>query len=423
MLGASRYLLVTRVGMGVLSFGYAQLLHSVTLAAAYTFFAVKDVVKAKEAAAIVGPPPPPSVRSQTRERQGDVNAPRSEVMAVKEGEEQGFARVRGWFPSRPTRDRDGAGAGASADEGWVDRGKVRLAGELAGQSLLKHVLTEGDKIVLARAISHERGHGSGGSSQGGSLYEQGVYAIASGYGSLAARLLFQPLEEAARLMFSKLGAEVGEVTCHRDQRPPPETGTSSAGEVAEPSLGRAGSVRGRTDCQDSESDYGGGGGGAADYGQRLLRERMAALLATLLKLVLTAGLVFVCFGFHYTETLLRLLLAGKDGSGASGGGSRAVSEVARVLSWYCVYVLFLAANGMCEAFACAVACGGQLTGMGAGLLVSFATFWALVGPLTSRYQMIKPLDPTTFRFAGLFISAIPILLLAVFLISLANSVA
>lgn len=366
VLGVSRYLLVTRARVGVLSFGYAQLLHSVTLAAAYIFFAANDIAKAKEAAAIARPP-------------RDTNAPRSELLAEKEDDEQGFARVRGWFPSRPTRDRDDAGTGTSEDEGWVDRGKLRLAGELAGQSLLKHVLTEGDKIVLARAISQERGHGSGGSSRGGSLYEQGVYAIASGYGSLAARLLFQPLEEAARLLFSKLGAEEGGGT-HRGQRPPPETGTSSTGEVAKPSLEGTGSVRGRQECQDNDR-----GGGAADNGRRLLRERMAALLATLLKLVLTAGLVFVCFGFHYTETLLRLLLAGKGGSGGSGG-SKAVSEVARVLSWYCVYVLFLAANGMCEAFACAVARGGQLTGMGVGLLASFATFWALVGPLTSRYD-------------------------------------
>lgn len=383
MLGASRYLLVTRAGLGVLSFGYAQLLHSVTLAVAYIYFAAKDVTKAKEEA-IVRPPPQPSARSQTGEPPGGVNAPLSKVLAAMESDQQGFARVGGWFPSRPTRDRDGAGAGtsASADEGWVDRGKIRLAGELAGQSLLKHVLTEGDKIVLARAISQKGGHGSGGSNQGGSLYEQGVYAIASGYGSLAARLLFQPLEEAARLMFSKLGAEEGGDTCHRDQRPSPTTGTSSDGDVAQPLLEIEGSVRGRQGCQDS--DGGGGSSGAADDGRWLLRERMAALLATLLKLVLTAGLVFVCFGFHYTETLLRLLLASKGGSGGGSGGSRAVSEVSRVLSWYCVYVLFLAANGMCEAFACAVARGGQLTGMGAGLVASFATFWALVEPLTSR---------------------------------------
>ena len=55
------------------------------------------------------------------------------------------------------------------------------------QGLFKHALTEGDKIVL--------------SALAGS-YDQGVYALAASYGGLAARLLLQPMEENARLLFS-----------------------------------------------------------------------------------------------------------------------------------------------------------------------------------------------------------------------------
>lgn len=356
VLGVSRYLLVTRAGMGVLSFGYAQLLHSATLASAYLLFTSKDIARAQVALLDV---------STTKGPPEDVDVARQNLLT---GDRQGFARVGGWLPGRPspsTVDSNGEVFGNK----WVDDDKLKLAGVLAGQSLLKHILTEGDKIVLARASSLERGcgGGDGGAGHGGSLYEQGVYAIASGYGSLAARLLFQPLEEAARLMFSRLGAEEGSTNA-REATETPETVTRTSG-----------SRLGRATNPGRDGDCGGGGG----EGQRL-REKMATLLATLLKLVLTAGLVFVCFGFYYTETLLRLLLAGRGGKG--GGAYSAVSEVARVLSWYCVYVLFLAANGMCEAFACAVARGGQLTGMGAGLVVSFATFWALVGPLTGRYK-------------------------------------
>ncbi|CAN0074076.1 unnamed protein product [Scytosiphon promiscuus] len=384
VLGLSRYLLVTRARMGVLSFGYAQLLHSATLAVAYLFFAAKDVSRAN-----AEPARAPVTSSQMHE--GTVRAAaeepenpapaRNDVVSAADDDKQGFARARGWLPSRPAQH----GTDVGDNEGsWVDRGKLGLAGALAGQSLLKHVLTEGDKIVLARATS--LGQGCGGASGGrgggegcgggGSLYEQGVYAIASGYGSLAARLLFQPLEEAARLMFSKLGAEEGEGKSvgqldegrQPSGEPPVNTGEGTPPGSARPSVGKDGGRR--------RQNGGGGDGG------RKLRERMAVLLATLLKLVLTAGLVFVCFGFHYTETLLRLLMAGKGGG---GGETSALSEVARVLSWYCVYVLFLAANGMCEAFACAVARGSQLTGMGVGLVASFAAFWALVGPLTARF--------------------------------------
>lgn len=404
MLGVSRYLLVTRAGMGVLSFGYAQLLHSATLAAGYIAFAVKDV--AAKAAAETPPPPllnnnphgparePPPAGSSVTSRPG--------ALDQKSDSDRGFASVRGWLPRRPQPGRESNGAvGSGAEDGsWVDRGKLRLAGALAGQSLLKHVLTEGDKIVLARATSLGQSCGSGSGESGsvgavcgqsGSLYEQGVYAIASGYGSLAARLLFQPLEEAARLMFSKLGAEEEEEGSAINQWGEGQSPTAATlGGPAASSIRTEGPQpplrrRGRSGRQDGgREDFGARGDTTfVDDSSQRLRERMATLLATLLKLVLTAGLVFVSFGFHYTETLLRLLLAGKGGG---GGRSSAVPEVARVLSWYCVYVLFLAANGMCEAFACAVARGGHLAGMGAGLMASFAVFWALVGPLTARYS-------------------------------------
>lgn len=375
VLGVSRYLLATQADMGVLSFGCAQLLHSVTLAAVYCFSAARRTSNSARLLA-----PSTAAAATTRGNGTFVGS-------------HGFSHVRGWLPGRPRSPvilgtgtpASTAGSSSSSPaalqkevatgEGWVDYEQLRLVGALAGQSVLKHVLTEGDKIVLARASTVHVAQGDG---TGGSLYEQGVYAIASGYGSLVARLLFQPLEESARLLFSKLGAEENDKN--------PDDGTRT------PIKQRAGNQLGecqRADDSSGVSEKGCGADAGCATAQVLeceagsgLRSRMADLLGTLLKLVLTAGLVFVCFGFHYTETLLRLLLAGRGG--ARSKGSSTVAKVAPVLSWYCVYVLFLAANGMCEAFACAVARGGQLTGMGGGLLASFLVFWALVGPLTSR---------------------------------------
>lgn len=435
VLGVSRYLLVTRAGTGILSFGYAQLLHSTTLAAAYVFFAARDVARGGPIPRAKGVP----ISLETSERltrqmasgASGASLPSSSVAAPSvlvvtpaavspagaapstaattpasptpppaADYRGGFSSVWGWLPGRPARRSDDHTA-----EEWVDGGHLRLARALAGQSLLKHVLTEGDKIVLARATAPDRGGsgGGGGAGQGGSLHEQGVYAIASGYGSLAARLLFQPVEEAARLMFSKLGVEgLGVDAVEMLAGAKLAAGEMGAGARQVTDQGQdtdidngdgRGSGRDNDNSIDDESDSSVGGGGS-DRG-REARARMATLLATLLKVVLTAGLVFVCFGFHYTETLMRLLLAGKragrggSGGGGGGDGATAVTEVSRVLSWYCVYVLFLAANGMCEAFSSAVARGSQLTGMGAGLVASFAVFWALVGPLTSRYGCIQ----------------------------------
>ena len=56
------------------------------------------------------------------------------------------------------------------------------------QGIFKHLLTEGDRIVLTSLSDH---------------YHQGVYAMGSAYGGMAARLLLQPLEENGRLLWSR----------------------------------------------------------------------------------------------------------------------------------------------------------------------------------------------------------------------------
>lgn len=56
------------------------------------------------------------------------------------------------------------------------------------QGIFKHVLTEGDRIVLTSLADH---------------YHQGVYAMGIAYGGMAARLLLQPLEENGRLLWSR----------------------------------------------------------------------------------------------------------------------------------------------------------------------------------------------------------------------------
>ena len=70
----------------------------------------------------------------------------------------------------------------------LDYSTLHLAGVFTLQGILKHFLTEGDRIVLSTLANN---------------YHQGIYAIASAYGGMAARLLLQPLEENARLLWSR----------------------------------------------------------------------------------------------------------------------------------------------------------------------------------------------------------------------------
>ncbi|KAG9247980.1 Rft protein-domain-containing protein [Calycina marina] len=66
---------------------------------------------------------------------------------------------------------------------------LALGGSLFAQSIVKHILTQGDTILISWLASPK---------------VQGVYALANNYGGLIARLLLQPIEESSRNYFGKL---------------------------------------------------------------------------------------------------------------------------------------------------------------------------------------------------------------------------
>jgi oligosaccharide translocation protein RFT1 len=143
------------------------------------------------------------------------------------------------------------------------------------QGFFKHLLTEADKIVLTTMADS---------------YDQGVYAMGASYGSIAARMLLQPLEENGRLLWSRLAATTdNDGICNNVQ----------------------------------------------------LKESYT----TLVKLVSYIGLVFCCIAVNYTNLLLNILAGRKWGAN---------SEAANVLSGFCIYTAFLALNGMAEALVYAV---------------------------------------------------------------------
>ncbi|KAF9887568.1 Oligosaccharide translocation protein rft1 [Aspergillus nanangensis] len=66
---------------------------------------------------------------------------------------------------------------------------ILLSANVFFQSIVKHFLTQGDSMMLAALAS---------------LEDQGTYALASNYGGLVARILFQPIEESSRTLFASL---------------------------------------------------------------------------------------------------------------------------------------------------------------------------------------------------------------------------
>ncbi|KAJ3483731.1 hypothetical protein NLG97_g7235 [Lecanicillium saksenae] len=151
---------------------------------------------------------------------------------------------------------------------------IRLAGSMMTQSLVKHILTQGDTFLISLLASP---------------VVQGSYALANNYGGLLARLLFQPIEESTRSYFSKLLVK-------------PEK-TPSA-----------------------------------------VREANKSLHILLRLYLLLSGFV-VSVGPFAAPPLLRIIVGSRwDGSGAGD-----------VLAIYCLYVPFLAINGLTESFVASVA--------------------------------------------------------------------
>lgn len=125
-----------------------------------------------------------------------------------------------------------------------------------------------------------------------SLDDQGIYSLASNYGGLIARIIFQPLEESSRNLFSKLLT-------------PDQNGKRNANQLS------------------------------------IAKKHLAGLIHVyqlLAVLVFPLGPILVPQG-------LRIL----------GGRQWASAQVGELLSLYCYYIPFLAFNGITEAFVASAA--------------------------------------------------------------------
>ncbi|GFN15158.1 nuclear division Rft1 protein [Aspergillus tubingensis] len=159
---------------------------------------------------------------------------------------------------------------------------IGLSTNVFFQSMIKHLLTQGDSMMLATMTS---------------LEDQGIYALASNYGGLLARVFFQPIEESSRTLFSSL--------------------------------------------------LNSGGSGH-------LRVKNIDAAKTQLTEVLHAYSLMAIVGFPLgpvlAPQLLRLL----------GGRIWASPKISSLLSLYCYYIPFLAFNGISEAFVSSAANSAEL---------------------------------------------------------------
>lgn len=214
---------------------------------------------------------------------------------------------------------------------------VKLSAYFTLQGIFKHFLTEGDRIILTTLAQS---------------YDQGIYAMAQAYGGIVSRLLFQPMEENARLLFSRQHRAIMEQ--QQDQK----DGISPA---------------------------------VVHQQQRQLltttaKDKLEDTFCLLVKLVLYVSLLS-CIASNYTSILLRIL-AGSQWTTTPYSAATTNSPSA-VLSAFCYYTSLLALNGMTEAFVYGVVTQSEDVGKLGFVHGCVGCIFAITAPaLVKRYQTV-----------------------------------
>jgi hypothetical protein len=202
---------------------------------------------------------------------------------------------------------------------------LRLTGSLTLQSSLKYILTQGDSLLITTLAS---------------LSDQGAYALASNYGGLIARMLFQPIEESSRNLFAKLCAEPATDSISESNPQNQDEELIKQKEEHKQNLGQA-----------------------------------STTLTMILHFYTLISLLAVTLGPTLAPLLLTIV-AGKKWSATSASS---------VLATYCYYIPFLAINGVTEAFVAAVATSSDLYIQSLNMALFFAIFagsaWFFIGEL------------------------------------------
>ena len=192
---------------------------------------------------------------------------------------------------------------------------LALAGTMYMQSVFKLFLTQGDALILSFLSS---------------LADQGAFALASNYGGLLARLVFQPVEESSRNTFGRL--------------------LSSPSGIDGPKDG----------IEDARKQ------------QKQNSQQALSYLANTLHFYLLLALPLLSLAPYILPLLVRHILSARWYT----------PSTASLLSTYCYYIPFMAVNGILDAFVTSVATPAQLRQQSLWMMLFTAVYggagWALM---------------------------------------------
>lgn len=376
-------------GWGALSFGIAQVAFSLTLLACY-WQGLSAHIASTRAAWLVDNAAQTALAGKPAAAAG----PPTSVAAL-------LSEAR-WPEARAALAR---GAPRAALSELVGPEGARLLGGFAGQGVVKHLLTEGDRMLLALLASRA---------------DRGAHAVVANYGSLAARLVFCPLEESLRRLTAQSGlaAWLAKPTAATAAATGPASATvaavsseaklPAADAVNQPNKGSAKQRRGNelVGVDGPSKTVGAASREVATIPSFepavdvAAHQQALGAFSAASYLVSWIGMAAVAFGPALAPLFVRYVLGRawmsqpSDASGnstntaissthGSSGGQSA--DVAGVLSAYCVYLLCMAVNGVTEGFATALADASRLHAANIALAGAFAAYAAAAAVLLPRF--------------------------------------
>ena len=238
----------------------------------------------------------------------------------------------------------------------IDLRTAQIALSATISSLLKHLLTEADKIALSLTSSS---------------HNQGVFAVSNNYGSLVARMIFFPIEESSRTAFSKLATKtMGLKGSNEDEISLMKSAPAYDGNIVDNIHMQKDSAATSTTAGASDSDCD-GETSVSISSETAARIELEDLLVQLVQVVSSIGVMFLVFGPLYSRVVVRLLFS-KDYIG---------EDSVRTLAAVCVNVFVLALNGILEAFVHAAAPPSAFRTVNFGFVMGFIVYVLSLGPL------------------------------------------
>ncbi|EXJ64507.1 hypothetical protein A1O7_00843 [Cladophialophora yegresii CBS 114405] len=220
---------------------------------------------------------------------------------------------------------------------------LSLATTMYMQSVFKLLLTQGDALIMSFLSS---------------LADQGAFALASNYGGLLARLVFQPVEESSRNTFGRLLARGPAV----DNASPVAASTSNPidddqGELSRPESRKASDRHANGTNTNTRAALG--------YLSTTLRLYLlfARPLVTLAPAILPALVPFVLSPQWRTPSTITLLQT------------------------YCYYIPLMAVNGILDAFVTSVATPAQLRSQSLWMLAFTGVYAAAAWMMMDLWEM------------------------------------